>query len=418
MPVLLSALLVAGGCSPGTTFDKPDFEDARVPMARAADPDADFTAISRLLERRARAVVRGDRARFLATVSRADPRLRRQQAALFDNLQELPVDKMYYGVETMGLRADKVRGGGRTLRPPVVEHVRLRGITRRPISNQLTMTFVERNGRWVVGAEREDPAFEAQLRPWFGTRIEASAEQDLLVLTDLDADDDSEELIDSTRDALASVTDVLDEEVDEPLLLDATTNGVAVELSNSSGEDAAAVSFSAYATDRLGGDFTGVAVAVVKANPDYVDQLVDNDETLRHELTHYVLNGYGTSNPQWVTEGLAEWVGYQPGLLADSFIEDEELERLIDRREVELTPAGRWGDDPTLDYLSAEAFAEFLISRSGLDAYREMMDLFERLGRSRSVTYGEGIVDTVLRRVYGLTPDEVARGGFDLLQGL
>jgi hypothetical protein len=411
LPALLALALVAG-CSSGEPLVKPDFSKARVKVDRGDDQYADFDAVQDLLDVRARALLRGDRRRFMATVDRGTT-LRRRQSALFDNLQVLPVENLYYGVERNAMVPD-----GKTLRPPVVEHVQLKGVNKRPVSNDVSMTFVQRGGRWLLGSEREDESFEAQSRPWYGARIETAGDSKLLVVTDRGAKVDADELLGETRSALAAVTGVLDRQPSEPLLVDATTNGAATELSNSSGEDAAAVSFTTYASDRLGEDFTGDAGEVVKANPEYVNQLVENDETLRHELTHYVLSGYGRSNPQWVTEGIAEYVGYQPGTLAQSYINDDRLERLIDKRAVELTSPGRWGDEPQLDYLSAEAFAEFLVTRNGLDQYVEMMDLFKKLARSRSAIYGEGILDEVLKRVYGLKAREVARGGFALLQGL
>jgi hypothetical protein len=420
LPAVLSLALVvgAGGCSTGEPLVRPDFG---TPRAEAADPVddqyADFDAIQDLLDVRARALLRGDRRAFMATVDRGTT-VRRRQSALFDNLQVLPVEKLYYGVERNAMVPDEVRGGGKTLRPPVVEHVQITGVNKRPVSNDVSMTFVQRGDRWLLGSEREDESFQSQSRPWYGARIETAGDSKLLVVTDRGAKVDADELLGQTRSALAAVTGVLDRQPTEPLLVDATTNGAATELSNSSGEDAAAVSYTTFASDRLGADYIGDAGQVVKANPDYVTQLVENDETLRHELTHYVLSGYGRSNPQWVTEGIAEYVGYQPGTLAQSYITDERLERLIDEREVRLTPPGRWGDEPELDYLSAEAFTEFLVARNGLEQYLEMMDLFERLARSRSVIYGEGIVDEVLKRIYGFEPGEVARGGFDLLQGL
>lgn len=405
------------GCSSGEPLVKPDFSKARVKVDRGVT-DADFDAVQRVLDRRAKALLRGDKRAFLATVDPTDARLRRRQSAVFDNLQELPVSKVYYGVGRSGLVPDKVRGRALTLRPEIVEHVQLTGVNSRPVSNEVTMTFVRRGGRWLLGKEREDPSFEAQARPWYGGRIESAGDRRLLVLTDADAEVGADELLGTVRAALAAVTDVLDQEPRLPLLLDATTNGRAYELSNASGEDAGAVFFSTFASDRLGEDYTARAGAIVKANPDAVAQLVEDARTLRHELTHYVLDHSDDSAPQWATEGIAEWVGYQPGLLADSYITDKSLERKIDRRRVELTPPGRWGDDPEMDYLTAEAFTEFLITREGLSRYLDMMAEFRREERQRGNVYGEGTLDDVLKKVYDLTPREVAKGGFALLQGL
>ena len=47
-----------------------------------------------------------------------------------------------------------------------------------------------------------------------------------------------------------------------------------------------------------------------------------------------------------------------------------------------------------------------------------MMDLFKRRARSSAIRFGEGQVDEVLRRVYGVGAREVAEAGFVLLQGL
>lgn len=427
---MAGAALVVSGCSGGSGVRPgvPDGGGARGEASatgsstRAADPDEitsdDFAAVQDLLDVRAQALRRGNRKAFLATLDPGNARLRRSQEVFFDNLQDLPVDKLYYGLTESGLRPGEVRGDDPVLRPEVFEHVELSGVDELPVSNQVSITFVERGGRWLVGAENLDETFEAQSRPWYGARIEVAGDPDLLVLTDRDAAVGADALLDSTRSALADAADVLDEPDDRPLLVDATTNGLATQLSNSSGEDAGAVSFSVFATDPTGQEVTGLAGAVIKANPDFVQQLVEDSRTLRHELTHFLLDGYGGTNPQWVTEGIAEYVGYYPGLLSSSTLTDDRLLRQIRQREVELTPAGLWGNDPSLDYLTAEAFAEHLIQTYGLDKYREMMDVFKRRGRTSAIRYGEGIVEKVLRQVYGVSSDSVARGGFGLLEGL
>ncbi|MCW2815091.1 MAG: Plant Basic Secretory Protein [Nocardioides sp.] len=422
---LVCAAILVSGCSggPGGPADPSSPPPTSgSPAAPAADDDeiteSDFEAVAALLDVRAEALLGGDRRAFLATLDPGNRRLRRAQEQLFDNVQALPVDKLYYGFTDTGLVPADVRGDDPTMRPPVFEHLELTGVFAAPVANQVSMTFVERGDRWLVGHEDVDETFEAQVRPWFGVPIEAAGDDDLLVLTDRGADVGAEELLGSTREALAEAADVLDEDADRPLLVDATSNGLTFELSNASGEEAAAVSYSVGAADRKGEEPRARAGSVVKANPTDVEALVDNDTTLRHELAHFLLDGYGDTNPQWVTEGIAEYVGYAPGLLADSVASDDRLPRRIAGRDVELTPSGLWGNDPQLDYLTAHAFAEHLITTYGLDRYREMMDVFKRRARSSPVVFGEGIVDEVLRQVYGVGEREVARAGFALLEGL
>lgn len=425
---LLCLLLAATGCSDDATGDPSSPRSSTSRPGAAADPDAitsaDFAAIGRLLDRRAEALVDGDRRRFLATLDPANARLERRQLVVFDNLQGLPIDKLFYGVGSSGLPPGEVadrRNGDDSdpvLRPQVYEHVELSLVMDRPVSNEVSMTFVERDGRWLLGSDLDGTDVQAfQSRPWYGGPIAGARDERLLVLTDEGADVSAQELLDKTSAALDDVADVLDLPGDQPILVDATSNGEPVQV-NQSSEEAGAVTQSLYATTRDGEDVTGLAGTLVKANPGNVQQLVEDDQTLRHELTHVVLDGYGNTNPLWSTEGIAEYVGAYPQLLADSFTDSASLLRDISRREVELTEAGDWGSDPELDYLSARAFTEYLVTRSGVARYLEMMATFRRLANRNRVILGQGLYDTVLERVYGLSAEEVAEGGFDLLEGL
>lgn len=422
MALCLAVSLTSCSLLPDDGARRPDLERDR--SDGGADPgtrsisDEDFDAVADLLEVRATALVRGQRKRFMATLDPGNASLRRKQRLLFDNLQKVPIDKLYYGIDVGRSRTRVEPGVDPEFSPHVYEHLELGTVFTAPVSNRVSMRFVQRDGRWLVAGERYDEDDAPQERPWFGGPIEAALGDDVLVLTDEGADVGADELLDSTLEALAEVADVLDEPDDQALLVDATTNGRPVELSKSSGQDAGAVTFTVLATNAAGDDVEGTAGTVVKANPEYVTQLVDDERTLRHELVHVLLDGYGTTNPLWVTEGIAEYVAYYPLLLSRSVATDDSLVEAIADRRVALTSADDWGKDPELDYLSAQAFAEYLISRSGLDTYREMMDLFDERGRDRGVSRGRGLVPGVLREVYDLSPAEVAEGGFELLRGL
>ncbi len=410
--VLGSATTLASGCSVVDGLGALGGPDE--PPTSVADPDAitesDVDAIEALLDRRARTLRTGDRAGFLATLDPGAKRLRRSQLAYFDNLQRLPVDRLAFGLTRTVRPPADVRGDDRTLRPVVWEHVQLAGITDKPVSNEVGVTFVDRDGQWLVGAERALPG----TRPWYGGRLEVARDDRVLVLTDQGADVGPEAVLDTARSALDDVAEVLGQPEDRSLLLDATTNGEAVPVAKGSAEEAAAISYDALSRTRLGERSRGVAVGVVKANPDDVDLLVDSDRTMRHELVHFLLDGYGRSLPLWVAEGIAEYVAYYPGLLATSVATTDDLRDELAARPVELTPQSRWGDQPSLDYLLAEACVEHLVQTYGLDRFYDLMDAFERADQP----YGQGRVRAVLREVYGLVPDELARESFDLVESL
>ncbi|GAA5154492.1 hypothetical protein GCM10023340_38130 [Nocardioides marinquilinus] len=425
-PVLAVLLaVVLAGCGDDEPLDGPDEPSASAsspastapasssePSSSGDEPfsaeEADFAAVERLLDRRAAAVLDGDRAAFLATVDRGNPALRREQRVLFENLRRLPVASLRYAVSRDGYRPDEVAGDDPVLRPRVAEHLALRGVWRRPVGNQLAMTFVRRDGTWRVGAEVLDETFEPQERPWFGVPLDVAVDGSVVALTDRDGPLPASEVLDGVRTELASLGELLDERGGR-LLVDATSNGLPHGVREGSGDDAAAVSFDVYATDDLADSYTARAGAAIKLNPDLVDAIVEDRYTMRHELTHFLL-ATDTSAPYWATEGIAEYAAYHPNRLAD-FRFDEGVLAELDERPVGLTPAGRWGEEAAGDYLLAEATVEHLVDTYGLDRFRRMLRVFERRG-GRGVLYGEGIVDEVLRDVYGEGERSVARAAY------
>ncbi|WP_148615901.1 hypothetical protein [Nocardioides rubriscoriae] len=353
----------------------------------------------------------------MATIDPGNAGLLRTQTAFFDNMRRLPLTKFYYGMSRTGLAPTEVAGDDPELRPQVLEHVQLRRAMVRPVSTEVAMTFVRREGRWLLGAEVLEKSTVPRARPWYGVPVDVATRGDLVVLTDRGAQVGARELLDRTRTALEEVTDVLDLPGAQPLLVDATSNGLPAKV-NQSDEDAGAYSIGLYATSRDGKQDRGKAGELIRANPDDVTQLVEGPTTLRHELTHFVLDGFGDTNPQWVTEGIAQYVGLYPGLLARARVTDPTLRARLADRPVELTAPGLWGSDPFLDYLTAEAFAEHLVTRFGTAKYLEMMRLFRRIAVQRNLLLGQGVVDEVLERVYGVSAESVARAGFDLVEQL
>lgn len=424
----LSACLVIGlllaGCSDGGNpkrDSESDPDDEPGASSSAPSPgsgkydvtDEDFAAVAALMDERADALLDRRKPAFLATVDPRNRDLLAEQEVFFDNVTALPVDRLFYDVSTDGFVPAKISGNDPVVRPRVTEHLSLRGVFDKPVANRVALTFVKRDGEWVLGHETVDETFEPQERPWFGGPIEVARDGDLLVVTDDGATISSSEVAASVRADLDAVSELLETPPGRRLLVDATTNGSAAELSNASGENAGAVSFSVFAADERG-DVRGRAGEVIKLNPELIDELVRDSTVMRHELTHYLLD-YGSTAPIWATEGIAEVVAASPTLLTD-LVGTDSLTRKIDERPVELTSSGVWGNDPGLDYLVARATAEYLVKTYGFARYREMLDTFKR--RASGVIYGEGIVDETLRKVYGESEAEVARHTFDLLEGL
>ncbi len=79
------------------------------------------------MERRAEAVLSGDRAAFLATVDDRDVDVRAEQARFYDNLSLLPVTGLSYYVSESARTPLRIPGGDPVVRPFIVEHLSMTG---------------------------------------------------------------------------------------------------------------------------------------------------------------------------------------------------------------------------------------------------------------------------------------------------
>jgi len=352
----LSATLTGCGGGPDPDVAHPSHGSA----GAAFEPTArDLEAIRALVARRAAALDRDDVDAFLATVDPRNASFRSHQRTLFDNLTRLRGLRVRYTVDTGELLVpDPVPGSDPTLRPTAVEHVRFATLTH-PVGNPVHLTFVRRDGRWTVGAETEedDPSGlqPAQERPWYGVPIAVRTTGPMTVVVDDHDRAGLGALTAEIRDDISVVASLLHLPARYRLLVDATTNGGSTSFSSTSDEQAAAVTFGVYDTDRGGTQDTRFAGMVIKLNPRLVDRLSTNTGLLRHELTHYLLSAdYSGGSPKWLSEGIATWVQYYPDDFADLSVPSDLYQR-IRRADRRLPVVGLFNDDPGVNYPIAQA---------------------------------------------------------------
>ena len=112
-----------------------------------------------------------------ATAGRSSPRSTTapgcapQQLVTYDNLRLLGVAEILYGLEEKTLPVTPIPGDDPEVKSDITEHVRLRGVDSEPVSNAVGFTFVERDGQWLLGAERIDETERTlssigSARPW------------------------------------------------------------------------------------------------------------------------------------------------------------------------------------------------------------------------------------------------------------
>jgi hypothetical protein len=377
---------------------------------------ADFREIKALLARQARALVDHDEAAFLATVDHRQPELLKQQRTLYDNITQLPVASLRYGVDTSSaLVPAPVPGDDPVLHPAVVEHLRLARTFDRPVSNPVDLTFVRRGGHWLLGSESEakeaDHFDTPQERPWFGAPIAARQVGAMTVLVDRSQADSLSGLTTAVQDDIAYDAQLLGVPASSKLLVDATSNGLSVNFSSLSQEEAAAVTFGVTSTDALGQQNTGLAGLVIKVNPHTVERVVDDEGIMRHELTHYLLERYNGYVPKWLSEGVAAWVQYYPDDFSRWQVPAALYDRLM-RADRTLPIVGLFNQDPDLNYPISQAAVSWLVSHYGV---ADLLDLMRAYRAQYTDANVDALTPKLLRQVYGVTPGEVTDGAWALL---
>jgi hypothetical protein len=419
----LALSLVVSGCGAGSTSQSatpqrasPSAASTHGGQVRFEPTPADFRQVEQLMARRAKALIQHDEVGYLATVDHQQPRLVRQQRTLYSNIVQLPLASLSYGVDpSASLVPAQVPGDDPVLHPAVVEHLKLTGTFDRPVSNPVDMTFVRRHGHWLLGSESEAKAADhfdtPQERPWYGVPIVAQQVGSMTVLVDRSQAGDLSGLSTAVQDDIAYDAHLLGVPASSEILVDATTNGLSVNFSSLSQEEAAAVTFGVTSTDDLGEQQTGLAGMVIKVNPHTVDQVVHDEGIMRHELTHYLLRQFSSALPQWLSEGVAAWVQFYPDDFSQWRVPADLYGRLM-RADHTLPIVGLFDEDPSVNYPISQAAVAWLVE---LDGVAKLLDLMRAYQSQYAGADVDALTPKLLRQVYGVSPSQVTDGAWGLL---
>ena len=392
-----TATIARGPVRPPVEVEPGDFEPT----------SDDYDAITRLLAARASAALSGNQKAFLATVDPKQPKLVKQQRTLFGNLDRLDLTRMSYLVdrETLVVAAS-VPGEAPTFRPLITEHIELAGTLDQPVVNAVQMTFVRRASGWYLGAENErkrTTSMESpQERPWFGGPIAVRRDGPMTVLVDRKRADSLDGLMSSVHDDIEYAADVLDVEPAYDVLVDATSNGLTIDFSKLTKEEVAAFSFGLYGRNgRVG--------SAIKLNPERVEESLDQENLMRHELTHYLLHKYDTAAPTWLVEGVAMYVETYPGDMSRYVVDDKVWDRL-QAADHDLPGVGTFDIDPSTNYFISWAAVVRLVNRAGIDDLERLMKEYLKAYDGPDV---DALTPRLLRKVYGLREQDLVDQAFD-----
>jgi hypothetical protein len=318
------ALVLTSGLAAAATLEEP--RPAPPPTATQARTAPADTArdgrtaeVQAMLDSRAQALLDRDLEGFLADVDPAATALRSRQEALFAALAEVPLATWRYVVDDRAAAApdrvlDEKYGAGSWWAPDVrLEHA-IEGYDRRPTVDELHLTVVERDGRWLLAADDDfaGVGLDSTRLLWDRGPVVAERVDDVLVLGRPEDRAQLQRVARLTAAAVPRVSAVWGTDWRQGAVV--LVPGDAREMSGLLGDDGDLSQIAAVATAELTGDGTfDPAGDRVLVNPDTFFQLgrLGQEVVLTHELTHVATRrATGPAVPTWLAEGFADHVAY------------------------------------------------------------------------------------------------------------
>ncbi len=299
--------------------------------AHASSPLPPRAAVGAVLARRATAVLRHDRAAFLADVDRSDAAFLRRQAQLYANLAQLPFTTFAYGI-VGEYDSDKVKYGTKVWSPATVLRFRLTGFDTGPVAEALALTFVQRGSRWLLASDSaHDGALPAggHAQPWDVGAIAVKQGRHVLVIGSAG---DARALARLAKDADRSVAEVARTWptgwAQKAVVIASREPRVITTYFRSAlqpGTHTAAITIPVsgevygwlYQPPPDDGVATGDRVIM---HPSVLPDIgsVALDRIMTHEFTHVATRARtGGRTPTWLVEGIAEWTSlrrYEPAV--------------------------------------------------------------------------------------------------------
>ncbi|GAA3832973.1 hypothetical protein GCM10022206_84250 [Streptomyces chiangmaiensis] len=361
-------------------------------------PDTQSAAVQQVLDRRAAAIVDGDRSAFLATEAASGPAA---GATEFDNLRDVPLAAWSYRLTALHRTGDRATADAEL-------RYRIKGYDRAPVTAVRVLRLTLSGGRWVVSSD--EPAEKANQQLWEQGAVEVVRGAHSLVLG-----------VGQPRNVLRTYANLADRAVpavteawgsDWPrhvvVLVPRTLQGMAGLL----GAPASGYrGIAAVTTGEAGGVAKAPADRII-VNPDAYGVLGDlgKQVVLTHETTHVATRAHTTAaTPLWLSEGYADWIGYRgtgrpPGQVASELDRSVTLGRVPAAlpKDSDFAFAGDQGK-------LAQAYeGGWMACRMIADRWGEVRlnEFYRMVGDHRK---RPGAVEGAMEKVLGTTPEAFTR---------
>ncbi|MDF2092379.1 hypothetical protein P0Y31_08495 [Knoellia sp. 3-2P3] len=380
---LLSLAVLVSGCSGSPRVEGPPRPASAGPATTSASagdstpqsPTADpavarVEALQDLLDERAAAVLARDRARFVATLDSPRSGFGLRQLEAFDNLVRLPLGTFDYGTPepAPALSAERAAQVGPEAWVARVEgRYALKGYDRGLRTYETHLTAVRRADGWRL-ADDSDGGTQAQLWDLPDLRVLAGRST-LVVASGKVRDPDLYRRLGDR--AVSRVGQVWTRPWGSRVVL--VVPATADEMAEQLGQDAAGVDQVAAVTDgALGADGRAGADRIV-LNPQAFARLhpTGQEVVVTHETTHVAVRASTTrAVPLWLSEGLADYVGYRGVDLPRTTIAEALLDRVRSGSGPNALPTER-DFDPATSTIAPSYNAAWLAACSIVDQHGE-----------------------------------------------
>lgn len=359
------------------------------------------TEVTAVLRTRARAVLAGRLADYLATIDPKNTALRRKQTLVFINMRKIGLASLRFDLHDGYVPEPVPKRGPGVYAFRVAMSVKVRGVDRRPRYSALGLTFAKRSGHWLLAADddlRTDPDSTGYEEPWDFGPIDVVRRLPAVVVVAAGERRNGERLARAAATALSDVRRSLGR-APSAMLLIALRDKRSMGGVETGGHPAAAVAVRDYLTDFRDGDTSRIAGSHVVIQP--ADRFEAGAGMLAHEFTHAAMSPYGENTPNWLVEGLAEYVWYSADIRAGYAAAVRRERNDILRKSIaklQVLPIdgvfhGEYGED---NYGISWVLVEYLATKHGIG---KVLAAYRDLGVADDPA---AVLDTVLRKRFGV----------------
>lgn len=268
-----------------------------------------MTEIENVLSARARGLLRGSLAQFLASTDPENAKLVQRDGQLFANFRKLGVRQLDYQLSADFTPERRPKLGATAKAYRLGALVQIGGIDPVPRYSQVGYTFAIRGGRWLLVDDDDTVAADrdGSYEPWELGPIEVARGRGVLVVSAPGEGSNGRRLVREAEAAMPAVQ-AATRRAPAGVLVVALADRRSFPQTSIGGKPATGIAMPNYVmnADLTGYDVSGSRVVINPSKRKTIER-----DVLGHEFTHAAMAPLGGNAPTWLVEGYGEYVERQ-----------------------------------------------------------------------------------------------------------